>query len=75
MKTSRFFLIAMFAFAACAARAETGVTDREILIGQFAAFSGPAGQLGQRMRAGIEAQFKAVNAQGGVNGRQLKLVT
>jgi branched-chain amino acid transport system substrate-binding protein len=75
MKTSRLFLIAMFAVAAFAARAETGVTDHEILIGQFAAFSGPAGQLGQRMNAGIQAQFKAVNAAGGVNGRQLKLVT
>ena len=75
MKISRLFLFAMFAFSACVARAETGVTDREILVGQFAAFSGPAGQLGQRMNAGIQAQFKAVNAAGGVNGRQLKLVT
>jgi branched-chain amino acid transport system substrate-binding protein len=75
MKTSRLFLIAMLAVVAFAARAETGVTDHEILIGQFAAFSGPAGQLGQRMNAGIQAQFKAVNAAGGVNGRQLKLVT
>jgi ABC-type branched-subunit amino acid transport system substrate-binding protein len=58
-----------------AAHAETGVTDREVLVGQFAAFSGAAAQLGQRMRAGIETYFKAVNAQGGVNGRQLKLVT
>jgi branched-chain amino acid transport system substrate-binding protein len=75
MKTSRLLLVGMFAFMACAARAETGVTDREVLVGQFAAFSGPAGQLGQRMRVGIEAHFKAVNAAGGVNGRQLKLVT
>jgi branched-chain amino acid transport system substrate-binding protein len=75
MKTSRLFLIAMFAAVAVSARAETGVTDHEILIGQFAAFSGPAGQLGQRMNAGIQAQFKAVNAAGGVNGRQIKLVT
>jgi branched-chain amino acid transport system substrate-binding protein len=74
MKTSRLLLVGMFALFACVARAETGVTDREVLIGQFAAFSGPAGQLGQRMRAGIEAHFKAVNAAGGVNGRQLKLV-
>ena len=52
-----------------------GVTDREVLIGQFAAFSGPAAQLGQRMQTGIQAHFDAVNAQGGVNGRKLKLVT
>ncbi len=46
-----------------------GVTDREVLIGQFAAFSGPAVQLGQRMQTGILAHFDAINAQGGVNGR------
>ncbi len=55
-------------------RAETGVTERQVLVGQFAAFSGPAAQLGERLNVGIEAYFKAVNAQGGVNGRQLKLV-
>jgi ABC-type branched-subunit amino acid transport system substrate-binding protein len=55
--------------------AETGVTDKEIVVGQFAAFSGPAAQLGQRLNAGIQAYFKAVNDQGGVNGRTLRLVT
>lgn len=63
------------ALGCAAVHAETGVTDREILVGQFAAFSGAAAQLGQRMRAGMEVYFKSVNAQGGVNGRQLKLVT
>jgi branched-chain amino acid transport system substrate-binding protein len=55
--------------------AETGVTDKEILIGQFAATSGPAGQLGQRLRVGMLAQFSAVNAQGGIEGRKIRLVT
>ncbi len=63
------------AFAAQAAWAETGVTDKQVLVGQFAAFSGPAAQLGERLKIGIEAYFKSVNAQGGVNGRLLKLVT
>jgi ABC-type branched-subunit amino acid transport system substrate-binding protein len=57
------------------ARAENGVTDRQIVVGQFAPFSGPAAQLGQRLQVGIDAYFRAVNAQGGVAGRQLKLVT
>jgi ABC-type branched-subunit amino acid transport system substrate-binding protein len=55
--------------------AQSGVSDKEILIGQFAAMSGPAAQLGQRMQVGIQAYFAAVNAQGGVHGRSLKLVT
>ena len=55
--------------------AENGVTDREIVIGQFAAISGPAAQLGQRMQLGMQAYFTAVNAQGGVHGRSIKLLT
>ena len=65
----------LFAIAGFTAHAETGVTEHEVLVGQFAPFSGAAAQLGQRMRVGIEAYFKAINSQGGVNGRQLKLVT
>lgn len=59
----------------CLASAENGVSDREILIGQFAAISGPAAQLGQRMQVGMQAYFTAVNTQGGVNGRAIKLIT
>ncbi|MBX9613170.1 MAG: ABC transporter substrate-binding protein [Burkholderiales bacterium] len=54
--------------------AQTGVTEREVLIGQVAAMTGPAAQLGQRMQAGMQAYFAQVNAQGGVNGRTIKLV-
>lgn len=57
------------------ASADNGVTDREILIGQFAAISGPAAQLGQRMQLGMQAYFTAVNAQGGVHGRTIRLIT
>jgi ABC-type branched-subunit amino acid transport system substrate-binding protein len=55
--------------------AENGVSDKEILIGQFAAMSGPAAQLGQRMQLGMQTYFNAVNEQGGVNGRAIKLLT
>lgn len=61
--------------AATLSQAETGVTDKEILIGQFAAITGPAAQLGLRMQLGMQAYFTALNAQGGVNGRSIKLVT
>lgn len=52
-----------------------GVTDSEVLFGQSAAFSGPAQALGQGMRQGIEIAFHEVNEQGGVHGRQLRLVS
>jgi branched-chain amino acid transport system substrate-binding protein len=51
-----------------------GVTDSEIRFGISAPFSGPAKELGQNMKLGIEAAFKAANAKGGVHGRQLRLV-
>ena len=51
-----------------------GVTDSEIRFGISAPFSGAAKELGQNMRVGIEAAFRVVNASGGVNGRQLRLI-
>lgn len=60
-------VLAMLAAAAMAlsARADAGVSDREIVVGQFAAFSGPAAQLGQRLNVGIQAYFKAVTSRAG----------
>jgi branched-chain amino acid transport system substrate-binding protein len=51
-----------------------GITDSEIRFGISAPFTGPAKELGQNMKLGIEAAFNAVNANGGVYGRQLRLV-
>lgn len=56
------------------AAAETGVTDQKIVIGQSAAFTGPAAQLGIQMHAGAKAYFDAVNAQGGINGRRIEII-
>lgn len=53
--------------------ADPGVTPTSILIGQSAAFSGPAMELGTEMRAGALAYFQSVNAVGGVNGRKIEL--
>jgi len=75
MKTAailRFALIAL-ALATGLARADPGVTSTTILIGQSAAFTGPAQALGTDMRAGALAYFEAVNAAGGVNGRKIEL--
>ena len=51
-----------------------GVTDSEIRFGISAPFTGPAKELGQNVKLGIEAAFNAANANGGVHGRQLRLV-
>lgn len=52
-----------------------GVTDSRILFGQSAAFEGPAAALGLDMRDGILAAFRQANLAGGVDGRQLELVS
>ena len=51
-----------------------GVTDNEIRFGISAPFTGPAKELGQNMKLGIEAAFNVANAKGGVYGRQLRLI-
>ncbi|MDP9897487.1 ABC-type branched-subunit amino acid transport system substrate-binding protein [Variovorax boronicumulans] len=57
------------------ARAENGVTDTTIRIGQSAVFSGPAKDFGVDYRAGIKLYFDRVNKSGGINGRKIELVT
>src|SRR5438309_4303553 len=52
-----------------------GVTAKSILLGQAAAFSGPAAQLGIQMNIGTKAYFDYVNSQGGVHGRKIALKT
>jgi branched-chain amino acid transport system substrate-binding protein len=51
-----------------------GVTDTEIRFGISAPLSGAAKELGQNMKMGIGVAFSVANANGGVHGRQLRLV-
>jgi ABC-type branched-subunit amino acid transport system substrate-binding protein len=51
-----------------------GVTESEIRFGISAPFTGPARELGQNLKMGIEAAFNLANANGGVYGRQLRLI-
>ena len=71
------FLIAfgLFTVGPCAWAAETGVDADFITIGQSAALSGPAQELGTEMRLGAQAYFNQLNQAGGVFGRQIKLVS
>ncbi|MFM2398668.1 MAG: hypothetical protein RL341_825 [Pseudomonadota bacterium] len=52
-----------------------GITDNQIVLGQSAAFSGPAKELGIRMNLGAKVYFDALNARGGVNGRTIIIKT
>ena len=57
------------------AAAEVGVEAGQITIGQSAALSGPAQELGSEMRLGAQTYFNQINQAGGVFGRQIKLVS
>src|SRR5215831_8990123 len=52
-----------------------GVTPKTIVLGESAAFTGPAAQLGIQLNAGTKAYFDHVNAQGGIYGRRIELKT
>jgi len=55
------------------AHAEPGVTDKAIVVGQSAVFSGPVAETGNNYRRGIELYFEQANRAGGVHGRKLQL--
>jgi ABC-type branched-subunit amino acid transport system substrate-binding protein len=54
--------------------AEDGVTASTITLGQSAAATGPAAQLGIQMNRGMKLFFDQINDKGGVNGRKIELV-
>ena len=46
-----------------------------LVLGQSAAFSGPAAQLGIQMNKGARVYFDSLNANGGIHGAQIELRT
>ncbi|VXB33541.1 Leucine-, isoleucine-, valine-, threonine-, and alanine-binding protein [Pseudomonas sp. 8AS] len=74
-KLCRLALVAGLLLGAVAVRAEPGVTAGAVRVGMVNALSGPAAGLGSGMKAGVQAYFDRVNAAGGVNGRQLVLIS
>src|SRR5258708_12755359 len=71
-------LLAVIALAASPAEAEkkydSGATDAEIKIGNTMPYSGPASAYGAIGKP-ISGYFDMLNAEGGVNGRQIKFIT
>ncbi|MBC3870402.1 ABC transporter substrate-binding protein [Undibacterium oligocarboniphilum] len=66
--------LAVACLPAASALAESGVTEHKIILGQSAAFSGPAAQLGIQLHAGAKAYFDYINLTGGVFGRKIELL-
>lgn len=55
-------------------RYDPGATDTTIKLGQTMPYSGPASAYGTQGRAEM-AYFKMLNSQGGINGRQIELIS
>src|SRR5688572_13829362 len=72
LRTSLLTILAGLSFSGLA---ENGVFNDKVVLGQAGVFCGPAAQLGIQMRHGIKAYLDHVNAQGGIHGRKIELVT
>lgn len=70
----REFIQGIAAGSATLALPALGQADR-IVLGQSAAFSGPAAQLGIQMNKGAQIHFDRLNAEGGIGGRRIELRT
>lgn len=57
------------------AAAEPGLSPDEIRVGMVNAQSGPAAALGLSMRNGVQAYFQRINAEGGIHGRRISLLS
>ncbi|MGY3620565.1 ABC transporter substrate-binding protein [Bradyrhizobium sp. USDA 10063] len=53
---------------------DTGASDTEIKIGNIVPYSGPASAYGSVGKA-MDAVFKKVNAEGGINGRKINFIS
>ena len=72
MITRRQFSIATGSAALTGFPAVHAQSDR-IVLGQSAAFTGPAAQLGMQFHAGAKLLFDRVNAEGGIGGRSIEI--
>jgi branched-chain amino acid transport system substrate-binding protein len=57
-----------------AAEQAPGVTDGEIVVGAFGPLTGPSAWIGLSARDGLILAANEINANGGVNGRKIKLL-
>jgi len=70
----RQFTACLGAAALTAAPALRAQSANRLVLGQSAAFSGPAAQLGIQFHAGAKLCFDLLNAGGGVNGQRIEIV-
>ncbi|GGC74817.1 ABC transporter substrate-binding protein [Chelatococcus reniformis] len=75
LKAAALAAIAGLALTQAAAAAEQGFTDSEITVGEINPYTGPPALLGVAHAQGVKLAFAEANAEGGINGRKIKLIT
>ncbi|HEY8605705.1 MAG TPA: ABC transporter substrate-binding protein [Noviherbaspirillum sp.] len=68
-------LMVLALFGCLAARAETGVSPSAVRIGQTIGLTGQVSGAVKELNDGANAYLRKVNAEGGVHGRKIELVT
>jgi branched-chain amino acid transport system substrate-binding protein len=74
MKLKTTVALAALALASTLAAAQQGVSAKEITLGSIQDLSGPLAGFGKQARLGMMLAVDEINEQGGINGRQLKLL-
>lgn len=74
MINRRNFTLSAAAIAATGFSPAQAQPDNKIILGQSAAFTGPAAQLGIQFNAGAKVFFDQLNAKGGVHRKQIEIV-
>jgi ABC-type branched-subunit amino acid transport system substrate-binding protein len=75
MKTPKLLVAGLTLALTClTAAAQQGVSKTEITLGSIQDLSGPLAGFGKQIRLGMMLRVDEVNEQGGINGRQLKLL-
>lgn len=73
-KRAALAVLAVAVAATAQAQDARGVTKDKVTIGSWMSLSGPVAVYGTPLKAGAEAFFKAQNAKGGINGRQIDFI-
>jgi branched-chain amino acid transport system substrate-binding protein len=69
------FCLLSAAVATPASAQQQGVTDTEIVVGDILPLTGPPALLGVAHNIGVKLAVAEVNAQGGINGRKVRLIS
>jgi len=75
VRTAVIAFAASMTFAGMAnAQEPQGVTKDEVVVGTIQDLSGPVALIGSHFRNGMQMRFDEINAEGGINGRKIRMV-